>query len=151
MNLTHETAAALLAKFYAGQTDTSEEQQLRRFLAADDCPADMLADRAVFETLASLAEVPVPDGLEARVAARLKARPRRLALRRWLPAGMVAAVAAVFLFAPLLRHGAPSVYEDTCSSPQEAAVEVQHTLNCVSATLAMGLSADDDELGPPCP
>lgn len=155
MTLTHTSATTLLEKFYNGQTTLSEERLLHSYLTADDCPEDLLADRQVFLSLAAMDRVDIPEGLASRMAAGLDAHTRKRRIRtlrrRMLPIGVAAAVAALLIAIPLLHHPAPSVYKDTCSSPREAAVEVQQALDCVSTSLAMGFTTDEDELGPPCP
>ncbi len=148
MNLTPATAANLLAKFYDGLTDCEEERQLRRFLEADDCPREMLPDRAVLALLAEPLEVVPPAGFEARLA---QLRPRMLPRWHRLSAGVAAAVAALILSVPLTRHFTADIYVDTCSSPQEAAAEVNRTLDFMARSLSSGLAGDYDEIGAPCP
>lgn len=151
MTLTPETAARMLAKFYNGQTTLSEERLLHTYLTGNDCPQELLPDRQLFLSLSRLEETAIPESLGNRIATRIDSHTRRRRWRRLLPMSIAAAVAVVFLIIPFLHRSSPSIYKDTCSSPQEAAVEVEQALDCVSSALAMGLCADDEELGPPCP
>lgn len=151
--MTKEHAAQLLERFYAGTTTVDEERALREFLTSEACAEAWRADREVVLAMSTPVEAEVPEGLEARIAARL--RPRRrphffLAHRFPAVTGLVAAAAAIFVCIYVWHRPSPTVYADTCTTPQQAAVEVCNTLIYVSENLSMGLEAED-ELGGPCP
>lgn len=151
--MTQEHAAQLLERFYAGTSSVDEERALRDFLTSEACPPAWTADREVVLAMSVPEEVEVPEGLEARIAARL--RPRRrphfyLTHRLSAVAGIVAAAAAVFVCIYVWHRPSPTVYADTCTTPQQAAIEVCNTLVYVSEDLARGLESEE-ELGGPCP
>ncbi len=157
MNL--EQATALREKFYAGTSTVSEERRLLDFLRSESCPPAWQADRAVLEPLVALPETECsspPLGLETRIAARLAqhAAPRKHHYLLWRRLGAVAGIAATMtaLFLGLHFSGGtpPTVYSDTCCTPQQAASETRDMLFYVSEQLNMGVEAEE-ELGGPCP
>ncbi len=99
---------------------------------------------------------PPPLGLETRIAARLAqhAAPRKHHYLLWRRLGAVAGIAATMtaLFLGLHFSGGtpPTVYSDTCCTPQQAASETRDMLFYVSEQLNMGVEAEE-ELGGPCP
>ena len=52
MNTDVNTVKKLLAKYYAGESTIDEERVLRRFFEAADVPAELEADRRVFDVSA---------------------------------------------------------------------------------------------------
>lgn len=148
-----ENAQHLLERFYLGLTSAEEERALREFLHQDDCPAEMAADRAVFDALAVPAETEVPAGLEARIAARLEraAKKRKpLWVRFTAMTGLAASVAAVAIGLYVHLHSPATIYADTCRSPQEAAYETEAALLFISQEICADWESEEN-LGGPCP
>ncbi len=131
----------LLQKFYDGATTADEERILQEFLNSADCPEAWAADRAVLSALATPAEVPVPAGLSERIAASIRPR-RRFALRRLFPAA-AAAAAVVAVGILVLSHPEPAMPTaslDTCATPEEAALEVEHAFSMLSRAMNQSIA-----------
>lgn len=88
-----EQIRLLLDKYYAGKTDFIEEVHIMEYLSQDDIPADMEADRELFDRLYGIAEAHGTTGIERRMARQAESwnriersttrRERRLSLR-WM-------------------------------------------------------------------
>ena len=88
-----EQIRLLLDKYYAGKTDFIEEVHIMEYLSQDDIPADMEADRELFDRLYGIAEAHAPPATERRMARQAESwnriersttrRERRLSLR-WM-------------------------------------------------------------------
>lgn len=156
--MTRHDIDLLLKKFYAGTSSPAEEQRLRRLLAADDCPAEFAADR--FAVNAAVPDVEVPAGFDDRLRAAIApAAPPAKAGRRhrhvvmWRIRWACAAVAAAFVIGigvVGLHRDAPTVYANTCTTPEEAARATHDILFSLSKDMNRGLEAEKD-LGGPCP
>lgn len=148
-------AERLLSKYYAGGTSVAEERQLLGFLRSPQCPPSMAPDRVVLEALqplAALPDDPIPEGMERRLAQKLRRGQREKLghrLVRWTASA--AAVAAVVTVGMLRPPVVATVYADTCRTPREAALSAEHTLIYVSDNLNMALEAGESDLGGPCP
>lgn len=150
--MTQAQITSLLDKFYAGTSTVAEEQTLRRYFAAEDCPPELEADRQTVLALSTPAAVEVPADLEKRIVSRLRPRRRpRVRLVYRLSAAVTTIAAAVLLAFVLFaqKAPAPTVYADTCTSPEQAAEQTRAILVKMSEDLNLSLEADDN-LGGPC-
>lgn len=88
-----EQIRILLDKYYAGEADLLEEAHIMDYLSRDDIPADMEADRELFDRLYGIAGAYGTAGIERRMARQAESwnrieqnttrRERRLSLR-WM-------------------------------------------------------------------
>lgn len=92
MNTDVNTVKKLLAKYYAGESTIDEERVLRRFFEAADVPAELEADRRVFDVSA---QAEAPSWLKEAVVRRIDRKMRRRAFAKRFSA--VAAAIAVML------------------------------------------------------
>lgn len=136
----------LLARYYDGQTNEAEEQELKRFFAQTEVPEHLQREKALF--LALQAEADVPDGLEERLSRCIDEwetherhtltvkRHRRIRRLQWI--GSIAA-SVLILFSVGLLLDRPSTPKDTCATPEEAYVHAQHALTLLSTNLNRGM------------
>lgn len=133
-----QEAQTIRRKFYEGSSTPEEEQAWREWLNANDCPQGWEADREVLNALSTPDAVALPEGFEqrwlnrweqeqrntARPSTQRKTRVRKL--YRWpmyLATGIAAALVVVCgLWA--YERLRPSVYRDTCTSPEQALAEI---------------------------
>jgi len=151
MNMNLEQARRLRKKFYDGTSTPDEERRLRELVLSPDCPPGWEAERFLLCAADALPDtLPVPEGLERRIAGKLSAAPRhRLSLWKKIvfPTG-VAAAAVGIAFLLTGRHPAPTVYADTYKTPREAANGTYETLLFISEQFNLGTS--EEALGGPC-
>ncbi len=133
MNMTIDNIRQMLDRYYDGIATPAETAMLKDFFrTAEDVPADMATDAAVFRAMAAVddAEVTVPDNLKARiVAATIAARPRTF---RWRTLVAVAASIALLLslalsllnFRPSVSYDSDVRYTREVTDPEEAAEEM---------------------------
>lgn len=148
--MTRHEIDILLEKFYAGATDIDGERRLKAYFATADCPPELEADRRV--VLGPDCAAAPPAGFGQRLAAAIRPRrPRRLFLNRMRAiAAAVAAVAIIGGGIYCYKRQAPTVYANTCETPEEAANETREILLSISRDMNSGLDAEED-LGGPCP
>ena len=58
----------LLVRYYDGETNETEEKELKEFFAQADVPAHLLAEKRLFMQLASQPEPETPEGLESKLS-----------------------------------------------------------------------------------
>ena len=107
-----EQIRLLLDKYYAGKTDFIEEVHIMEYLSQDDIPADMEADRELFDRLYDIAEAHGTAGIERRMARQAESwnriersttrRERRLSLR-WM-SGIAASLLILTTICMLSMH-----------------------------------------------
>ena len=107
-----EQIRLLLDKYYAGKTDFIEEAHIMGYLSQDDIPADMEADRELFDRLYGIAEAHGTAGIERRMARQAESwnriersttrRERRLSLR-WM-SGIAASLLILTTIGMLSMH-----------------------------------------------
>lgn len=151
--ITTQEIRQILLRFYDGQTTRDEEISLKQWFENNPCPDDLIPDRKVVMALSTPEEAQVPIGLQRRIANRLdkKDARKRMHLYRWLSmTGIAASVVITIGGICWWQRPEPTVYADTCETPQEAIYEVKNTLNYLSADLCQGLEAEEN-LGGPCP
>ena len=142
-----EQIKSLLARFYEGQTTPEEERQLADFFRRKDVPEDLQQDKQLFLMLAQISDQEMPTDIADEIAAfvnnlgqteiqpliqenkqrkgvifRLKTPPKM-----WYR--VAATVAILFaigggMFVHQQRTFATDPFRDTCSTPEEAAVEL---------------------------
>ena len=150
-----EKIERLLAKFYDGDTDESQEEVLRDYFRTTEVPEHLLKDRDVFLSLYQIADrdVEVPVGLEDKLSLLIdeKAeeeqrffRPNK-AKRNWRWIGGVAATILLLIgigygIDKLEDDVCPPTPQDTFSDPEEAYRVLQATLLEISTNLNSGLN-----------
>ena len=105
-----EQIRLLLDKYYAGKTDFIEEVHIMEYLSQDDIPADMEADRELFDRLYGIAKAHDTAGIERRMAWQswnriersTTRRERRLSLR-WM-SGIAASLLILTTIGMLSMH-----------------------------------------------
>lgn len=144
-----EKIRSLLERFYQGESTLAEEHILEEFFLSSTVPADLLADKDLFQALhkgEDEMEVPatlnnsIIDTLDHQV--RKEKRSRRISLYSMsgLAAGILALVAVYVFF---LKDNEPALLaenhmEDTYSDPRMAYEEARETLAFVSGKLNRG-------------
>lgn len=149
-----EEIERLLAKFYEGDTDESQEEALRDYFRTTEVPEHLLRDKEIFLSLYQIAdrnmEVPAKLGDKLSLLIDEKAaeeqrffRPNK-AKRNWR---WIAGIAATVLLLICIGYGVDKLGEDVCppapqdtlSDPEEAYRVLQATLLEISTNLNNGL------------
>ncbi|MDE5998483.1 MAG: hypothetical protein K2H04_00155 [Bacteroidaceae bacterium] len=99
--------------------------------------------------LNELEQIPIPEGLEARLSAKIdeweraERKPRRIALHAPLRYAVAAAIALLFIVGyPLLRSaegGSAPTPKDTFHDPLLAQQEAERSLNLLAANINKGM------------
>lgn len=117
----------LLERYYAGQTTEQEEDALLQTLrSADDLPADLQAERDLFLSLHKnmVEDVPVPEGLETKLTARIDRKasaPRRRRLWWGSMAASILLLAGLgFGIAEMRQEAFVPTPQDTFTNPEDA-------------------------------
>lgn len=150
-----EEIEKLLAKFYDGDTDESQEEVLRDYFRTTEVPEHLLKDKDIFLSLYQTADrdVEVPSGLEDKLSLLIdeKAeeeqrffRPNK-AKRNWRWIGGIAATVLLLIgigygVDKLEDDVCPPTPQDTFSDPEEAYRMLQATLLEISTNLNSGLN-----------
>lgn len=150
-----EEIEKLLAKFYDGDTDESQEEALRDYFRTTEVPEHLLKDKDIFLSLYQTADrdVEVPSGLEDKLSLLIdeKAeeeqrffRPNK-AKRNWRWIGGIAATVLLLIgigygVDKLEDDVCPPTPQDTFSDPEEAYRMLQATLLEISTNLNSGLN-----------
>ncbi len=135
MNTDVNTVKKLLAKYYAGESTIDEERVLRRFFEAADVPAELKADRRVFDVLA---QAEAPSWLKEAVVRRIDRKMRRRAFAKRFSA--VAAAIAVML-AIAIPALSPRWQQPGTMSPEEVRQQTEMALNILVGTVDKGCKA----------
>ncbi len=137
MNTDVNTVKKLLAKYYAGESTIDEEGVLRRFFEAGDVPAELEADRRVFDVSA---QVEAPSWLKEAVERRIdrKMRRRAFAKRFSAVAAAIAVMVAIALPALSPRGQQPGTMT---MSPEEVRQQTEMALNILVGTVDKGCKA----------
>ena len=146
-NMTIEQIKSLLARFYEGQTTPEEERLLADFFRREDVPEDLQEDKRLFLLLAQTSDQEMPQDIAEEITAfvnnlgQMKIQPlipedqqrKGVIFRLKTPPKMwyrAAATVAILLaigggmFIHQQRTLATDPFRDTCSTPEEAAVEL---------------------------
>ena len=150
-----EEVERLLAKFYDGDTDESQEETLRDYFRTTDVPEHLLKDKDIFLCLYQVAvrDVEVPAGLEDKLSLLIDEkvdeeqrffRPNK-AKRNWRWIGGIAATVLLLIgigygVDKLEDDVCPPTPQDTFSDPEEAYRMLQATLLEISTNLNSGLN-----------
>lgn len=150
-----EKIERLLAKFYDGDTDESQEEALRDYFRTAEVPEHLLKDKDLFLSLYQTADrdVEVPAGLEDKLSLLIdeKAeeeqrffRPNK-SKRNWRWVGGIAATVLLLIgigygIDKLEDDVCPPTPQDTFSDPEEAYRVLQATLLEISTNLNSGLN-----------
>lgn len=117
----------LLERYYAGQTTEEEEDGLLQALqSTNDLPADLQAERDLFLCLhpGTRNEIPVPDDLEAGLAASIdrKASATRHCRLWWssVAASLLLLVGLGFGIAEIRQDALATTPQDTFTNPEDA-------------------------------
>lgn len=157
MNETNELRT-LLDRFYDGETTSAEEKRLHELLHDDRLPAEMAADRLLFDQLYNL-PTDVPEGLQERLkrqidgwntVERTAARSSRIVSLRWT-AAIAASLVLLFTLGTFLNErgrqhstaqlrNACTVPQDTYSNPADAYAETEWALLKFSQSIHKGLN-----------
>lgn len=136
-----EEVKEMLARYFDGQSSEEEEKALYRFfLAADDLPEELQAERSLFLSLHGdfMTEVVVPDGLEATLE-RLIDRKAASSRRRWLRWGGIAASFLLLLGGSVLFVESRQEPQDTFTNPEDAHRALQAIFMEMSQTWEEGM------------
>lgn len=146
-----EDVEKLLAKFYEGETTTSEEQTLHRYFETEEVPEHLLADKEVFSALADRTEINIPFDLESKLSKSIdqweeaekkviKVKHNRRVYWQWV--GSIAAsillVFGIWTYIDRNESNTP-VPADTFTNPEDAYREAQKVLALVSLNLNKGM------------
>lgn len=152
--MTLQEATIIREKFYNGTSSRMEEQAWFAFLCSEACPKEWEADRDVLQALCEPDDVALPAGFVQRLQHRLQAQPgwetckteqaapRVKHYRLWWQraVGVAAIGVGIFFGLWLYEEGRPSVYRDTCSSPEEALAQMEEAFLLVSEPSGLNYS-----------
>lgn len=142
----------LLARFYEGETEETEEKELRRFFMEEDVPDHLLAEKEIFMQLTDQSVPEVPEGMEQRLNEKIdewgkaekqanKARRQaRIVRMRWI-GSIAASLLILFSVGTYIynQESTPATLQDTCATPEEAYVQAQKALVLLSSNLNKGV------------
>ena len=138
----------LLAAFYQGDTNVEEEKQLVTFFQQKNLSPEWDTDRTLFLALYDAADIPIPQGLSARLEDTIHSfeatnplETRTFGTTRRLYLRIASVAASLLLCIGLYVSYTQSVrtMPDTYNNPEEAAVMAEETLAYVSEQLNKGL------------
>ena len=154
-NMTIEQIKSLLSRFYEGQTTPEEERLLADFFRREDVPEDLQEDKQLFLLLAQTSDQEMPQDIAEEITAfvnnlgqtkiqplipedkqrkgvifRLKTPPKM-----WYRAAATVAILLAIgggMFMHQQRAFATDPFRDTCSTPEEAAAQIQRANNMIA-------------------
>lgn len=132
----------ILARFYEGQTSEEEEETLRRFfLAADNLPDDLQAERDLFLSMRgnSKEDILVPEELEETLEALID-RKVSVLRRHWLRWGSIAASFLLLVSLGVLLSAPGQEPKDTFTDPEDAHRALQAIFTEMSQTWGEGMA-----------
>lgn len=139
----------LLTRYYDGETNDTEEKELKRFFAQEDVPAHLRAEKEIFMHISQASGI--PDGLEDRLnrlidkwdtderrMLKVKKHTRTLRLQ-WI--GSIAASLLILFSVGIYLHKPAAIpaREDTCATAEEAYAQAQKALVLLSSSLNKGI------------
>ncbi len=141
----------LLDRYYDGQTNEREEQELKDYFLQDDVPPQWATDQRLFRQLYG-ADMPAIDGLEQRLSRQIDSwnrvekatnRHARTISLRWI-AGIAASLLLLFAIGLLVdrqqKQAQYAVQQDTFDDPRDAYAETQKALMMFSKSINKGLN-----------
>lgn len=153
-NMTIEQVQSLLSRFYEGQTTPEEERLLAAYLRREDVPEELQEDKQLFLMLAQISDQEMPADIAEEITAfvnnlgqtekkpvlpevkqrkgiiyRLKTPPKMF-YRVAATVAILLAIGGGVLFHQRTYTTAP--FRDTCSTPEEAAAQIQRANNMIA-------------------
>ena len=124
----------LLAAYYEGTTDEHEENRLKEALRTQDVPEHLEADRRLLAALEeeSPQEVPVPEGLEAKLS-------RLIDCKDGVAATFLVLMGIGWGVTTMEKKPVPPTPLDTFSDPQDAYRVLQATFSEMSSNWRAGI------------
>lgn len=154
-NMTIEQIKSLLSRFYEGQTTPDEERLLAAYFQREDIPAELQEDKQLFLMLSQLSDQEMPTDIADEIVTfvnnlgKTEKKPvlseekhhKGIIYHLKTPPKMwyrVAATVAILLaisggmFVHQQRTLATDPFRDTCSTPEEAAAQIQRANNMIA-------------------
>ena len=153
-NMTIEQVQSLLSRFYEGQTTPEEERLLAAYLRREDVPEELQEDKQLFLMLAQISDHEMPADIAEEITAfvnnlgqtekkpvlpevkqrkgiiyRLKTPPKMF-YRAAATVAILLAIGGGVLFHQ--RTYTTDPFRDTCSTPEEAAAQIQRANNMIA-------------------
>lgn len=153
-NMTIEQVQSLLSRFYEGQTTPEEERLLAAYLRREDVPEELQEDKQLFLMLAQISDHEMPADIAEEITAfvnnlgqtekkpvlsevkqrkgiiyRLKTPPKMF-YRAAATVVILVAIGGGVLFHQ--RTYTTDPFRDTCSTPEEAAAQIQRANNMIA-------------------
>lgn len=140
----------LLIAFYNGTASGEDELRLKAFFMDGNVPERWRNEQRCFNAVYSVPEIPIPEGLAARIEARIdfltgEGKGRNLRRVVYWAGGVAAAVLLCFCLyiGDEKFHSQPEI-ADTYSDPEEAVVVAGKVLSMMSAQLNKGVKQISD-------
>lgn len=159
---TKSNIESLLIRYYDGKTTPAEEEKLMDFFRSDDVPAELEADRRLFLSMAEIADTHIPDDIAAEINAYVgnlgdseKEKNLELASRQlksnvfrqgkppkaiWYhiaAAVSIIAIVGICIMQFQNQESNESPFSDTCTSVEEAAMQIERANSIVSRSIQM--------------
>lgn len=149
-----EQIKSLLARFYEGQTTPDEERLLADFFHREDVPEELQEDKQLFLLLAQISDQEMPADIAEEITAfvnnlgQTEKKPvlseekqnKGIIYRLKTPPKMFYRVAATVTILLAIGGGVlfhqrtytTDPFRDTCSTPEEAAAQIQRANNMIA-------------------
>ena len=149
-----EQIKSLLARFYEGQTTPEEERLLADFFRCEDVPEELQEDKQLFLILAQISDQEMPADIAEEITAfvnnlgQTEKKPvlseekqnKGIIYRLKTPPKMFYRVAATVTILLAIGGGVlfhqrtytTDPFRDTCSTPEEAAAQIQRANNMIA-------------------
>lgn len=135
----------LLTAFYNGAASDEDERRLKTFFMQGDVPERWRNEQRCFNAVYTVPEIPIPEGLPARIEARIdllagRGKGRNLRRAVYWAGGVAAAVLLGFcLYFGEEKLQPQQKIADTYADPEEAAVVAGKALSMMSVQLNKGV------------
>ena len=149
-----EQIKPLLSRFYEGQTTPEEERLLAAYLRREDVPEELQEDKQLFLMLAQISDQEMPADIAEEITAfvnnlgQTEKKPvlsevkqhKGIIYRLKTPPKMFYRVAATVVILVAIGGGVlfhqrtytTDPFRDTCSTPEEAAAQIQRANNMIA-------------------
>ena len=149
-----EQIKPLLSRFYEGQTTPEEERLLAAYLRREDVPEELQEDKQLFLMLAQISDQEMPADIAEEITAfvnnlgQTEKKPvlpevkqrKGIIYRLKTPPKMFYRVAATVVILLAIGGGVlfhqrtytTDPFRDTCSTPEEAAAQIQRANNMIA-------------------
>lgn len=153
-NMTIEQVQSLLSRFYEGQTTPEEERLLAAYLRREEVPEELQEDKQLFLMLAQISDQEMPADIAEEITAfvnnlgQTEKKPvlpevkqrKGIIYRLKTPPKMFYRVAATVAILLAIGGGVlfhqrtytTDPFRDTCSTPEEAAAQIQRANNMIA-------------------